>query len=116
MVESEVHLLVSRKSSPSSSGPSESANPFQVLIHGMWGSPSHLDSATRVIQEVKSSQEQLVDAGAPDLHVLVAATNADDHTYDGIDNGGERVAKEVSLPTRPSQNSLGLCGCRSTRK
>jgi len=62
----------------------------------MWGSPSHLDSAARVIQEAKGSKEQLVNTGAPDLHVLVAVTNAEDHTYDGIDNGGERVAQEVS--------------------
>lgn len=62
----------------------------------MWGSPSHLESAARVIQEVKGRKEQLIDAGAPDLHVLVAVTNAEDHTYDGIDNGGERVAQEVS--------------------
>jgi len=74
----------------------EGANPFQVLIHGMWGSPSHLASAARVIQEVKGSKERLMDAGAPDLHVLVAVTNAEDHTYDGIDNGGERVAEEVN--------------------
>ena len=74
----------------------ESANPFQVLIHGMWGSPSHLASAARVIQEVKGGKERLGDAGAPDLHVLVAVTNAEDHTYDGIDNGGERVAEEVN--------------------
>lgn len=62
----------------------------------MWGSPSHLESAARVIQEVKGSKSQLADAGAPDLHVLVAVTNAEDNTYDGIDNGGERVAQEVS--------------------
>jgi hypothetical protein len=67
-----------------------------VLIHGMWGSPSHLDSTARVIEEVKGSKAQLVDAGTPDLHVLIAVTNARDHTYDGIDNGGERVAQEAS--------------------
>jgi hypothetical protein len=65
----------------------------------MWGSPSHLGSAARVIQEVKGDKEQLADAGAPDLHVLVAVTNADEHTYDGFDNGGERVAQEVSSLT-----------------
>ena len=98
MAKSEVHLLVSPQP-PLSSCSGDSANPFQVLIHGMWGSPSHLGSAARVIQEVKGSKEQLVDAGAPDLHVLVAVTNAEEHTYDGIDNGGERVAQEVSLLT-----------------
>lgn len=65
----------------------------------MWGSPSHLASAARVIKEVKGSKDQLVDTGVPDLHVLVAVTNAEDHTYDGIDNGGERVAQEVSTLT-----------------
>lgn len=65
----------------------------------MWGSPSHLGSATRVIQEVKGDKEQLADARAPELHVLVAVTNADEHTYDGFDNGGERVAQEVSFLT-----------------
>lgn len=54
-----------------------------------------MDSAVRVIKEVKGSKDLLADAGAPDLHVLVAVTNAEDHTYDGIDNGGERVAQEV---------------------
>lgn len=64
----------------------------------MWGTPSHLGAAARVIQEVKGGKGRLVDAGAPELHVLVAATNAEDHTYDGIDNGGERVAQEVRRP------------------
>jgi len=98
MAEPEVHLLVSWGSSLSSS-PSENTDPLQVLIHGMWGSPSHLDSAARVIQEVKGNKGQLVDTGTPDLHVLVATTNAEDHTYDGIDNGGERVAQEASSLT-----------------
>ena len=31
------------------------------------------------------------------LHILVAETNKDDGTYDGIDWGGERVAVEVSV-------------------
>ena len=95
MAESEVHLLVSWGSILLCS-PSENTNPLQVFIHGMWGSPSHLDSAARVIQEAKGNNGQLVDAGTPDLHVLVAVTNAEDHTYDGIDNGGERVAQEAS--------------------
>jgi hypothetical protein len=62
----------------------------------MWGNPSHLATAARVIEEVKDTKDQLVNVGTPDLHVLVAVTNAEDHTYDGIDNGGERVAQEVN--------------------
>jgi hypothetical protein len=55
-----------------------------------------LASAARVIEEVKGSKDQLDDAGAPGLHVLVTVTSAGDRTYDGIDNCGERVAQEVS--------------------
>ncbi|KAF8647738.1 hypothetical protein AX16_006573 [Volvariella volvacea WC 439] len=62
-----------------------------VLIHGMWGNPSHLAELYRVISEVHDSED---DEGAS-LHVLLAETNRDDSTYDGIDWGGERVAQEV---------------------
>ncbi|TRM65542.1 putative serine esterase-domain-containing protein [Schizophyllum amplum] len=43
-----------------------------VLVHGMWGNPD----GTR-------------------LSVLLANTNSEEHTYDGIDWGGERVAQEI---------------------
>ena len=71
-----------------------------------------MDSAARVIQEVKDSKEQPVGAGAPDLHVLVTVTNTDDHIYDGFDNCGERVAQEVSPVTRPPQSPSGLHNCK----
>jgi len=32
-----------------------------------------------------------------ELSVLVAETNRSDHTYDGIDHGGERIVAEVML-------------------
>lgn len=32
---------------------------------------------------------------ADKLHILVAKTNADNHTYDGIEVGGERIVYEV---------------------
>ncbi|KAI0051011.1 DUF676-domain-containing protein [Auriscalpium vulgare] len=67
-----------------------------VLIHGMWGNPSHLASMYRIFHE----QRVIPQAGAgsfaePRLHVLLAETNKDESTYDGIDWGAERVAKEV---------------------
>ena len=37
-----------------------------------------------------------------EFHVLVATTNVDNYTYDGVDHGGERVAEEV----RPFDFSL----------
>jgi hypothetical protein len=64
-----------------------------VLIHGMWGNPSHLAHANKVIREVKGGAQ----ASGAELEVLVAETNKDESTYDGIDWGGERVAEEVIL-------------------
>ncbi|KAF8845086.1 DUF676-domain-containing protein [Paxillus ammoniavirescens] len=62
-----------------------------VLIHGMWGNPSHLAYVDKVIRQVKGN----AGPDEPELAVLVAQTNRDDSTYDGIDWGGERVAQEV---------------------
>ncbi len=71
-----------------------------VLIHGMWGNPDHLAEMSRIIQETKgtrSSKETDGEGRSDDaeLEVLVAQTNRDEGTYDGIDWGGERVADEV---------------------
>jgi len=60
-----------------------------VLIHGMWGNPNHLAELDRIIRETKANTDDL------ELHVLLAQTNRDESTYDGIDWGGERVAQEV---------------------
>lgn len=50
----------------------------------LWGNPSHLKYLETSIQEAY-----------PELHVLVAKSNADSFTYDGIDVGGERTANEI---------------------
>lgn len=62
-----------------------------VLIHGMWGNPDHLAEMHRIITEQYSSDAD------PDiqLDVLLAQTNRDKSTYDGIDWGGERIAEEI---------------------
>lgn len=65
-----------------------------VLIHGMWGNPTHLAHVDKIIRQTKGSAEATVSDG-PELAVLVAKTNRDESTYDGIDWGGERVAQEV---------------------
>jgi hypothetical protein len=54
----------------------------------MWGNPEHLLEMDRIIRETKSSEDM-------ELRVLLAETNRDEATYDGIDWGGERVAREV---------------------
>jgi hypothetical protein len=65
-----------------------------VLIHGMWGNPEHLAELHRIIKEVKGEVVK-AENNETRLEVLVAETNSDDNTYDGIDWGGERVAEEV---------------------
>ncbi|KAG6334672.1 hypothetical protein ID866_4421 [Astraeus odoratus] len=65
-----------------------------VLIHGMWGNPGHLARMHEIIEEVKGGTKG-TGPEATELAVLVAQTNRDEGTYDGIDWGGERVADEV---------------------
>ena len=67
-----------------------------VLIHGMWGNPAHLAHMDKIIREVKGNTQNTISDG-PELAVLVARTNSDESTYDGIDWGGERVAQEVKF-------------------
>ena len=64
-----------------------------VLIHGMWGNPAHIAELDRIARETYS------DAGSDGtvLHVLKAESIRDNSTYDGVDWGGERIAKEVCL-------------------
>ncbi|KAF2725963.1 lipid particle protein [Polychaeton citri CBS 116435] len=57
-----------------------------VLIHGLWGNPAHLD-------HLRDALKSHHDKG--DLHILVAKSNADSFTYDGINIGGERITNEI---------------------
>lgn len=63
-----------------------------VLIHGMWGNPGHLSELRRIITETYASSSD-----DTQIEVLVAETNTENSTYDGIDWGGERVAQEVRV-------------------
>ncbi|TFY78157.1 hypothetical protein EWM64_g5855 [Hericium alpestre] len=65
-----------------------------VLIHGMWGNPSHLAEMHRHIHEIRQEPAD-ADPDSMKLRVLLAETNREEGTYDGIDWGGERVAEEV---------------------
>lgn len=53
-------------------------------IGRLWGNPSHLSNLAKSLQE-----------GHAELHVLVAKSNANTYTYDGIELGGERIANEI---------------------
>ena len=68
-----------------------------VLIHGMWGNPSHLSELRRIVKEKYDSEDAQKGPAGERLHLLLAETNRDGKTYDGIDWGGERVAEEVRL-------------------
>lgn len=67
-----------------------------VLVHGMWGKPSHLAEMKRIMTEARVHGKPERGPDGETLHILAAATNRESGTYDGIDWGGERVADEVS--------------------
>lgn len=60
-----------------------------VAWHGMWGNPDHLAELARHARE-KFTLEDI------ELVILIAQTNQDSATFDGIDWGGERIADEAS--------------------
>ncbi|KAF2484081.1 putative serine esterase-domain-containing protein [Neohortaea acidophila] len=62
-----------------------------VLVHGLWGNPVHLNHLRDALQ-AQHPQDR--------LHILVAKSNADYNTYDGIEVGGERVTHEVEQTIR----------------
>lgn len=62
-----------------------------VLIHGMWGNPSHLAELARIIRETYATPS----SDGVELELLLAEANREESTYDGVDWGGERVAQEV---------------------
>ncbi|KAH8695565.1 putative lipase/serine esterase [Talaromyces proteolyticus] len=64
----------------------KTADHLCVLVHGLWGNPSHLDYVASALRERY---------GADRLFVLAAQRNPGSYTYDGIELGGERVAREI---------------------
>ena len=68
-----------------------------VLIHGMSGTPADLLQAESVFKNSLSSS-RLNDARlSSDILTIIAQTNPNDLTYDGVDWGAERVLREVSI-------------------
>ncbi|CAK4033492.1 related to lipase serine esterase [Lecanosticta acicola] len=62
------------------------AEHLAVLIHGLWGNPNHLTYLRDTLRKQYSEDE---------LHILVAKSNSDNQTYDGVEVGGERIVNEV---------------------
>jgi Putative serine esterase (DUF676) len=56
------------------------------IIHRLWGNPTHLNYVASALRE-KYGEDQLI--------VLAVKQNAGSYTYDGIEIGSERVAKEI---------------------
>lgn len=70
----------------STSMDSTKAQHLCVLVHGLWGNPHHLDYVHKSLQS-KYGEDELV--------VYSAKRNVGSLTYDGIEIGAERVAKEI---------------------
>lgn len=61
-----------------------------VLVHGVWGNPSHMSYLARQVLlhcKPKDPDEELV--------VLVTGSHAGYLTYDGVDVNGKRISKEI---------------------
>ena len=81
------HLLLSRLTAIMSTAKSKrQPDHLCVLIHGLWGNPVHLNHLRETLQNQYPEDR---------LHVLVAKSNSDSHTYDGIELGGERITNEI---------------------
>ncbi|KAF2861850.1 DUF676-domain-containing protein [Piedraia hortae CBS 480.64] len=64
-----------------------------ILLHGLWGNPSHLHSLRTAIETEH-----------PTLEVFIPSTTSHYHTYDGIEVCAERVAHEIEthITSNPS--------------
>lgn len=64
----------------------DKAQHLVVLIHGLWGNPHHLDYIAKSLRD-RYAEEELV--------ILACRRNLGSLTYDGIEVGAERVAREI---------------------
>jgi hypothetical protein len=71
--------------------PPSTAEHLCVLVHGLWGNPNHLNYLRETLQSQHPEDR---------LHILVAKSNADSFTYDGIEVGGERITNEIEQRIR----------------
>ncbi|KAJ5960319.1 uncharacterized protein N7479_007469 [Penicillium vulpinum] len=65
---------------------SSKADHLCVLVHGLWGNPSHLDYIVSALRDRY---------GNDGLYILCPKANSGNYTYDGIELGGERLVHEV---------------------
>ncbi|RDA90490.1 hypothetical protein CP533_3027 [Ophiocordyceps camponoti-saundersi (nom. inval.)] len=67
-------------------GGSQDADHLCVLVHGLWGDPSHMKNIAKALRSLYSRDR---------LCLLLAKRNSGSFTYDGIELGGERVCAEI---------------------
>ncbi|KIK66677.1 hypothetical protein GYMLUDRAFT_192639 [Collybiopsis luxurians FD-317 M1] len=70
---------------------------LHVLLHGLWGTPKHFQSAARVFaarhgQKNAESQDR--------VELFIVEVNQGTKTYDGIDWGAERAVEEIQEAVR----------------
>ncbi|UZP36234.1 hypothetical protein NXS19_004050 [Fusarium pseudograminearum] len=79
-------------------GGSVNATHLCVLVHGLWGNPSHLRNVAKSLRDKYSEDE---------LYILLAKQNSGNHTYDGIETGGERVCAEIEQELKDIEQKGG---------
>ncbi|KAK7439857.1 hypothetical protein VKT23_017428 [Stygiomarasmius scandens] len=65
---------------------------LHVLLHGLWGNAKHLESAARVFTDKHNLQDT---ESQSRIQLLIIEANQGTKTYDGIEWGAERAAKEI---------------------
>ncbi|KAF5988567.1 hypothetical protein FBULB1_1443 [Fusarium bulbicola] len=79
-------------------GGSVKATNLCVLVHGLWGNPTHMRNVAKVLRD-RYSEER--------LYILPAEKNCGNFTYDGIEIGGERVCAEIEAKLRSIREQGG---------
>ncbi|KAI5300553.1 hypothetical protein KEM56_002360 [Ascosphaera pollenicola] len=82
---------------------SSPADHLCVLVHGLYGQPSHLDYIAHALRA-----RYPVDK----LHLLSVQRNKGNLTYDGIELGGERVAHEIEEYIHALHDSHPACAIK----
>ncbi|KFA61404.1 hypothetical protein S40285_03593 [Stachybotrys chlorohalonatus IBT 40285] len=79
-------------------GGTAKADHLCVLVHGLWGNPTHLTNIAKSLRAQNSADQ---------LWLLLAKTNTGNFTYDGIERGGERVCAEIEEEMRLVESKGG---------
>ncbi|KAF5250838.1 hypothetical protein FANTH_4029 [Fusarium anthophilum] len=79
-------------------GGSAKATHLCVLVHGLWGNPSHMRNVAKALRKEYSEDE---------VYIMPAEKNRGNFTYDGIELGGERLCAEIEDKLRSIKEQGG---------